>query len=115
MTQNNRKLGSRFEMEVAAFLEKNGFTILEQNYRCRSGEIDLIARDGSYLVFVEVKYRRDASAGAALEAVDRRKAAQVRRTAQYYLYENRCPETTPSRFDVAAVDGGQITYIRDAF
>lgn len=115
MTQNNRKLGSLFEREVAAFLKKNGYTVLEQNYRCRSGEIDLIARDGRYLVFVEVKYRKNSSAGSALEAVTQKKAAQVRRVAAYYLYEKNLPETTPCRFDAAAVDGGKITYIRDAF
>lgn len=115
MTQNNRKLGSRFEQEVAAFLENNGITVLEKNYRCRSGEIDLVAKDGRYLVFVEVKYRKTGAAGSALEAVTAKKAAQVRRVAAYYLYEKHLPETTPCRFDAAAVDGGTITYIRDAF
>lgn len=115
MTQNNRKLGSCFEQKVAAFLEKNGFLILEHNFRCRSGEIDLIAKDGNYLVFVEVKYRKSTTAGSALEAVDRRKAAQVRKVAAYYLYEKRLPETTLCRFDAAAVDGDRLTYVKDAF
>ena len=51
MGYNNRETGSRYEREIAAYLEKRGFVILEKNYRCRSGEIDLIARDGRYLVF----------------------------------------------------------------
>lgn len=115
MTQNNRRLGSCFEQKVAAFLENNGFLILEHNYRCRSGEIDLIAKDGNYLVFVEVKYRKTAAAGSALEAVDKRKAAQVRKVAAYYLYQKHLPESTPCRFDAAAVDGERLTYVKDAF
>ena len=59
---------------------------LELNYRCRTGEIDIIARDGGYLVFVEVKYRKTKRAGYALEAIDSRKAGQVRRVAAVYLY-----------------------------
>jgi len=113
--KNNRKIGSHYEQQVAAFLEQNGFVILEQNFRCRSGEIDIIARDGDYLVFVEVKYRNSDSAGIALEAINAKKAAQVRRVAQIYLYQNHYPETTPCRFDAAGVNGTTIKYIKNAF
>lgn len=112
---NKRTTGSHYEQQVAAFLEKQGFEILEMNFRCKSGEIDIIARDGSYLVFVEVKYRRSRTAGNALEAIDARKALQVRRIAQVYLYQKRYPETTPCRFDAAGVNGTTITYIKNAF
>ena len=70
MKQNNRAVGTAYEQIAGRFLEKKGFQILEYNYRCRAGEIDLIARDREYLVFCEVKYRRTKSAGSALEAVD---------------------------------------------
>ena len=70
MAQNNRETGSRFEEQVADFLKKQGFRILDRNFRCREGEIDIIARDGAYLVFIEVKYRRTKAAGSALEAID---------------------------------------------
>ncbi len=113
--KNNRATGSHYEQKVAAYLQQQGFDILETNFRCRSGEIDLIARDGRYLVFVEVKYRSSGSAGYALEAIDARKAAQVRRVAAFYLYQHRYPEETPCRFDAAGVDGEQITYIKNAF
>lgn len=113
--KNNRTTGSHYEHQVAAFLQKQGFEILETNFRCRSGEIDLIARDGRYLVFVEVKYRHTNAAGTALEAIDARKAMQVRRVAQIYLYKKRYPENTPCRFDAAGVDGEKITYIKNAF
>ena len=58
MKQNNRAVGTAYEQIAGRFLEKKGFQILEYNYRCRAGEIDLIARDREYLVFCEVKYRR---------------------------------------------------------
>lgn len=115
MTQNKRQTGSHYESQVAAFLKKNGFQILEQNFRCRSGEIDLIARDGRYLVFVEVKYRKNGAAGSALEAIGPKKAAQVRKIAGIYLYQKKYPENTPCRFDAAGVDGDVITYIKNAF
>lgn len=73
--------------------------VLELNYRCRTGEIDIIARDGGYLVFVEVKYRKTKRAGYALEAIDSRKAGQVRRVAAVYLYEHGFPESAACRFD----------------
>ena len=113
--KNNRKTGSHYEQQVAAFLEKQGYIILEMNFRCRSGEIDIIAKDKNYLVFIEVKYRSSCATGNALEAIDARKAAQVRRVAQIYLYQNRYSETTPCRFDAAGVNGTTITYIKNAF
>lgn len=113
--QNKRATGSCYEERVAAFLQKQGMIILEQNYRCKGGEIDIVAKEGSYLVFVEVKYRSTASAGAALEAIDKRKAAQVRHVAAVYLYTHRYPENTPCRFDAAGIDGEQLTYIKNAF
>lgn len=115
MTQNNRKTGSHYEQRVAAFLEKKGFEIVERNFRCRFGEIDLIARDGAYLVFIEVKYRKTPNAGSALEAINFKKRKQIYRVAEFYLYKNRYPENTPCRFDAAGIDGENLTYIRNAF
>lgn len=114
-SKNKRTAGSHYESLVAAFLQKQGFEILERNFRCRSGEIDIIARDGRYLVFIEVKYRSSARAGTALEAINAKKAAQVRRVAAAYLYQKRYSESTPVRFDAAGVDGEKITYIKNAF
>ena len=69
----NRELGRIGEQAAAELLQMEGYEILERNYRCQAGEIDLIARDREYLVFCEVKYRRTKSAGSALEAVDTKK------------------------------------------
>ena len=85
---NKRQLGSRYEEKAAACLEQRGWRILERNYRCRQGEVDLICRDGGYLVFVEVKYRSDDRFGAPAEAVDGRKQARIRGAAAYYLYSH---------------------------
>ena len=112
---NKRLLGTQKEQQAAAYLESAGFEILERNYRCRTGEIDLIAKEGGYLVFVEVKYRATGAKGSALEAVDRKKAAQVRRVAGIYLYEKRLSEHTPCRFDAVGIDREAVTHIRDAF
>ena len=73
VTKNNRAKGSIYEEKIAAFLKQSGFVILERNYRCKQGEIDIIAKDGKYFVFIEVKFRASGSAGFSLEAIDHRK------------------------------------------
>ena len=70
-------VGSRYEQEAAAFLSKKGLAIREQNFRCRAGEIDLIASQEGTLVFCEVKYRYDGSAGDPAAAVDYRKQQTI--------------------------------------
>lgn len=71
---NTRKTGARYELLAAVHLEKCGYHIIEKNYRCRIGEIDLVACDGAYLVFVEVKYRKNNKKGGAAAAVSTSKA-----------------------------------------
>ena len=109
---NKRRIGARGEDEAAAFLEKQGLHILERNFRTREGEIDIVAQDGDILVFVEVKYRSSARYGDALEAVDRRKMYQIRKTARAYLYR-RSPGSVRIRFDVIGITGGRLTWVRD--
>ncbi len=75
--KNNREIGSRHELQAAAFLTDRGYVILEKNYRCRTGEIDLIAKDGGYLVFVEVKFRSSKGSGDPAEASTQRKKAEL--------------------------------------
>lgn len=112
---NKRTLGARQEAQAAAYLEGCGMQILERNFRTRTGEIDLIARDGETLVFVEVKYRADSAMGYAAEAVDARKRQRIIRTARYYLTGHGCGADTPCRFDVIGITGEKLEYIRDAF
>lgn len=112
---NKRQAGSSRETEAASYLIGQGYQILERNYRCRQGEIDLIARDGPYLVFVEVKYRKNAGSGYPEEAVDARKQHRIYQAARYYLYCRRYGEDTPCRFDVVSIIGNQIKVIQNAF
>lgn len=115
MRQNRRAAGAGQEERAARWLEEQGFQILERNFYCRLGEIDLIAREGNCLVFLEVKYRKDRRAGYPAEAVDGRKQRKISRAAAYYCHRNRVPETQACRFDVVSILGDQVELIRDAF
>ena len=111
---NRREKGCQYEELAARYLISEGYQILERNYRIRSGEIDLIARDGAYLVFVEVKYRKNEESGSPLEAVDWRKQRTIIKVARYYLYHMHYGEI-PCRFDVVGICGDKIQHIKDAF
>ncbi len=114
-------LGHAGEEAAAAELERRGYRVIERNWRCRLGEIDLIAIHGDVLVFVEVKARRSASFGVPAEAVDRRKSARLANLARAYI------SARPSlcrgracRFDVVAVTFARsgsttVEVIQDAF
>jgi putative endonuclease len=109
-----RALGQAGERAAARFLERRGLLILARNLRSRLGEIDLLARDGPTLVFVEVKARRGASGDPPEAAVDARKRIRLTRLALGYLAARRLGER-PCRFDVVGVsldEGGDVTGIR---
>lgn len=112
---NRRETGSCYEKIAAAYLIKQGYEILEANYRDRYGEVDLIAIDGEYLVFVEVKYRKDLKKGSPAEAVTGKKQEKIRHTARYYLYAHGYGEDRPCRFDVVSILGSEISLIKNAF
>lgn len=113
--QNRRKTGSRYEDIAAEYLKRQGYEIVERNFRDRLGEIDIIAREGRYLVFVEVKYRRDIKSGYPEEAVFWQKQQRIRHTASYYLYRHGYRNDVPCRFDVVSIVGEEISLLRDAF
>lgn len=112
---NKRSLGAKYEALAADYLIGQGYRIIEKNYRCRSGEIDLVARDKDYLVFVEVKYRADAACGSPLEAVDYRKQQKILRVAKFYLIAHGCGTEVNCRFDVVAIQGDEVTLVQNAF
>ena len=114
MKYNTRKTGARYEKHAGAYLEAHGYEILQYNYRCKKGEIDIVAKDGEYLVFCEVKYRAGVSGGSPAEAVDLRKQKKISGSAMYYLMENYLTDV-PCRFDVVAIQGREITLIKNAF
>ncbi|MDO4306274.1 MAG: YraN family protein [Eubacteriales bacterium] len=112
---NKRSIGSIYEQKAAVYLESRGVKILERNFRCRTGEVDLIAKDGKYLVFIEVKYRLDRGSGSAAEAVSHKKQRVISRVADYYLVSHCKKEDTPCRFDVVTFDGEKACWYQDAF
>ena len=113
--KNFRKIGADYEKIAASYLEAHGYEILEYNYRNRTGEIDLVAKEGEYLCFVEVKYRKDTSQGSPLEAVTWRKQQNISRVAQHYLLTHGYGEQTHCRFDVVGITGDEIELVRNAF
>lgn len=102
-SDGRRKLGMRGESVAADHLASIGYRIIERNWRCPGGELDLIAEDGGTLVFVEVRSRRDTgSFGTPEESVDARKQKRLRELARMYLYRSRAFDRK-TRFDVVAV------------
>ncbi|MBS4030978.1 MAG: YraN family protein [Clostridiales bacterium] len=109
-------LGRQGEELAAAYLVDKGYQILVRNWRCRHGEIDLVAMDGKTMVFIEVKTRRTVRLGLPAEAVDIRKQERLRSLARRYIYETG--QTAGAyRFDVVAVTttDNSITLIQNAF
>lgn len=102
MHDQRQALGCSGEDAACAELRRRGYSILARRYRTRAGEIDIVARDGRTLVFVEVKTRSGPAFGSGLEAVTPRKQAQVRKMAVDYLWRLGLSEV-PCRFEVAAV------------
>jgi putative endonuclease len=97
-----RRTGESGESIAVKFLKKNGYQIIEQNYRCKLGEIDIIARDGRVLAFIEVKARRTGDFGGPKRAVTPRKQRKISMVALKYLKETEQMEKK-ARFDVVAI------------
>ena len=116
--QCNDSVGRRGEDLAAAYLERQGLRIVERNFRCKGGEIDIIARDGSTVVFVEVKTRRNLNYGPPQLAITPFKQRQISKAALTWLLRQRQPDA-PARFDVVAILLADHTYevdhIRNAF
>jgi putative endonuclease len=110
--------GSKGEEIAAAYLKKNGYRIRETNFRCPLGELDIIAQDGSELVFVEVKTRKTRKLGYPEQAVGVRKQRKMSQLALVYLQKKKFTDTK-ARFDVMAItmlpEGNEIKLIKNAF
>ena len=105
--------GGAAEDAAARFLERAGLAIVARNYRTRLGEIDLIARDGATLVFVEVRLRANDRCGGGAESIGMRKRARIEAAARQYLARIR--REPPCRFDVITLDDGVPAWLRGAF
>ena len=112
------ELGRRGEGLAEAFLRRSAYTIVARNYRCRLGEIDLVALDGPVLVFVEVRSRNGPAFGTPLESVDARKQIRLARVARQFLAERRWHDRD-ARFDVIGVrfdeDPPRVEHVQAAF
>lgn len=115
----NKRLGDRGEELAARFLRGRGYRILARNYRCQFGEVDLVAREGESVVFVEIKGKRSARFGSPLDAVTAVKRRRLARAAQHYLATCSLSRVR-ARFDVVGIrwepgGDGECTLVRDAF
>ena len=117
MVQNKYKktYGDDGENLAVAYLEQKGYQIVARNFRCRQGEIDIIAKDGMYLCFIEVKRRKNTTSGHPTEAISPNKIRHICKSALYYLQSSHLPESTAVRFDVIAIVGEEVSLLRDAF
>lgn len=115
MRLNKRTLGSEEETVAVDYLKREGFTILERNFRSRTGEIDIVCKEGPYLVFTEVKFRKNAAFGDPAEAVGPMKQKKIFDTARFYLLKRGIAADCPVRFDVVAILGTEVKLYRNAF
>lgn len=110
---DKQKSGHAAEDRACDYLTRQGLTLVERNFRCRGGEIDLIMRQSEALVFVEVRLRADSRYGGAAASVTPAKQARLIVAAQLFL--QRYPNPPPCRFDVIAIDGERLSWVRNAF
>jgi putative endonuclease len=114
VTRGRQALGRRGEDLAAAWYEARGYRVVDRNWRCREGELDLVVRADGLVVFCEVKTRTSDAFGTPAEAVTRAKQQRLRRLATIWLRERRA-RAPQLRFDVAAVMGRDVEVIEDAF
>jgi len=118
LTRDRIELGQRGEAIALKKVKKLGYKCIARNYRCPLGEVDLVAKDGNTLVFVEIKTRRMKSLGYAKEAITEKKKRQLSKVALAYMKANNCSHMK-SRFDVVAINfingKSEIEVIQNAF
>lgn len=112
---NKRKIGADSENDAVKYLSEQGVKILERNFRNRTGEIDVIGKDGEYTVFFEVKYRKDDKKGNPAQAVNFPKRKNICRVADYYRMTHGIGEFSPVRYDVISICGDKIDWYKNAF
>jgi putative endonuclease len=117
----SQESGQTAESFARKHLEQNGLSLVAHNWRCKRGELDLIMLDGKTLVFVEVRFRKHAGWGGALESVDMRKRGKLIIAAQLFLQSEPRWNSSPCRFDVVAIepdkqrDSFQLNWLKSAF
>ncbi|KTD66367.1 YraN family protein [Legionella spiritensis] len=113
----SKGIGDEAERGAFRYLIKQGLKPVINNYRCRWGEIDIIMRDGEYLVFIEVRARQSMAFGGALASVTKAKRQKLIRTAQHYQWSQNIYGKSPARFDLVVLQGfpGKPEWIKNAF
>lgn len=118
LSQEKKEIGQKGEDLAVDFLKGLGYQILERNYRCKLGEVDIIARDNESLVFIEVRGRSSLAFGLPQESINRKKQHQISKVALEYLTRKKV-KNTPARFDVVAISlkpgKEKVEHIKDAF
>lgn len=112
---SKQRTGNKAEDEALALLKKAGLKLIERNYRCRTGEIDLIMQEAQTLVFVEVRYRANSLYGGPLETVTASKQNKIRSAAQHYMVEKNLSANYSLRFDVVGMSNSETNWIKGAF
>jgi len=117
--KTKREFGNQLEEFAARTLTEKGLNIVSQNYLCKMGEIDLIARDQRDLVFIEVRYRKSESFGGSVASVNKKKQRRIILAANHYLQKHQLANKVPCRFDVFAITGTiqqlEFNWIKGAF
>lgn len=106
-----REAGQQGEQAALAYLRRQGLKLIETNFQCQGGEIDLILCDGEEVVFVEVRQRADAEHGGALASIGPSKVRRLVRAASFWLMTR---PNVACRFDVVAIEDGQLQWLRNA-
>lgn len=113
---DKRIKGDEKERLAEEYLAARGFRLIERNFLCKSGEIDLIMKDQDSLVFIEVRYRENQEFGGALASITAGKQKKLRRAAEYYLLQHFGNTPPPCRFDVVGIEGqDEIMWVKNAF
>lgn len=117
---SRRSLGQCAEYLASAYLKRKGLKLLQHNYRCKLGEIDLIMQDKQSLVFVEVRYRKSSTCGGAAASITTEKQRKIRLAARHYLLHHKNLKLFAVRFDVVTIEGNLFqkpffVWIKQAF
>lgn len=110
-----RNIGLQAERQARIYLESKGLEFIKANFSCRQGEIDLIMKDKEQIVFVEVKYRKNAIYGSGFEVVNKTKQKKLIVAAKHYLHKNQLTESISSRFDIISIDPNNTQWLQNAF
>lgn len=115
---DSHHIGKDYEQQALHYLKQQGLSLVSQNFHCRQGEIDLIMAEKQCLIFIEVRFRKSAAYGSAIESVTRQKQARIIHTAQVFLQQHSGSYLS-YRFDVIAISPSasqnEIIWIKDAF